>query len=255
MKKLTSDNRKRLIKAAAVLFWLAVWAAAAALLGQELLIPGPVPVFTRLAALAATGAFWVKVAFSLLRILGGFAAGAALGILFAALSFRFALFEAVAEPVIRVGKSTPVASFIILIMLWVRSGSVPLAVSLIVVLPVIYFSVLEGLRATDGGLLEMAAVFRFSLPKRLRLIYGPSVRPFLYPALLSGLGLAWKSGIAAEVLALPLRSVGSQIYYAKIYLETVDLFAWTAVIVLLSLLIEKLLALAVGGKGGGVRED
>ena len=46
--------------------------------------------------------------------------------------------------------------------------------------------------------------------------------------------------IAAEVLGRPARAIGSQIYDSKIYLETPDLFAWTLVVILLSVLLERL---------------
>ena len=59
----------------------------------------------------------------------------------------------------------------------------------------------------------------------------------------TGIGIGWKAGIAAEVLGLPKNSIGKALYNAKIYLEMPDLFCWTAVIILLSLLFEKLAAL------------
>jgi NitT/TauT family transport system permease protein len=51
--------------------------------------------------------------------------------------------------------------------------------------------------------------------------------------------MAWKAGIAAEVLLQPLVSIGKMIFEAKYTLETVDLFAWTVIVVVLSVLIEK----------------
>ena len=40
-------------------------------------------------------------------------------------------------------------------------------------------------------------------------------------------------------------SIGERLYTAKVYFQTDDLFAWTAVIVLLSALFEKLFLLAI----------
>ena len=42
---------------AVAVFWLTVWQLAAAAVGQELLLPGPLQVVRRLAALAGTGDF------------------------------------------------------------------------------------------------------------------------------------------------------------------------------------------------------
>ena len=45
--------------------------------------------------------------------------------------------------------------------------------------------------------------------------------------------------MAAEVIGLPKGSIGERLYQAKIYLDTPDLFAWTAVIILVSLVFER----------------
>ena len=64
--------------------------------------------------------------------------------------------------------------------------------------------------------------------------------PFFMAAAKAGMGLAWKAGIAAEVLASPSLGIGTELYNAKIYLETADLFAWTAVIIAISVALERL---------------
>ena len=52
--------------------------------------------------------------------------------------------------------------------------------------------------------------------------------------------MAWKSGIAAEVIGVPAHSIGEKLYMAKIYLSTAELFAWTFVIIIVSKVFEKL---------------
>ena len=69
--------------------------------------------------------------------------------------------------------------------------------------------------------------------------------PWFLAAATTGLGFAWKSGVAAEILSLPKRSVGYMLYESKLTLETADLFAWTLLVVLLSMLIEWLLSRAM----------
>ena len=70
--------------------------------------------------------------------------------------------------------------------------------------------------------------------RRLRGIYLPAVLPHFRSAASLGLGLCWKSGVAAEVIGIPGGSIGEKLYKAKVYLATPDLFAWTVAIVLLS---------------------
>ena len=107
------------------------------------------------------------------------------------------------------------------------------------VLPIIWANVSEGIRNTDRQLLEMGRMFRFGPWKTAWRIFVPSILPYFMAGCTTGLGLAWKAGVAAEVLAMPRNSIGLQLYNAKVYLETSDLFAWTLVIILLSMLLEK----------------
>jgi NitT/TauT family transport system permease protein len=150
----------------------------------------------------------------------------------------------------RLVRSTPVASFIILALLWVAKAAIPALISAMLAAPVVWSGVVSALGGTDRELLEMAKAYRFSRWKTLRAVYIPSAMPAFSSSCLTAVGLAWKSGVAAEVLCQLRPSVGAELYYAKIYLETPRLFAWTAVVVILSYLLEKLIA-AVLRKGAG----
>lgn len=208
---------------------------------RELLLPGPGAVLRRLAALAVTGPFWRTVAVTLLRILCGAGAGTALGVLAAVLTWRFRLLHTLLSPLLTLVKSTPVASFILLLLIWLGRDILPAVIVLLMVLPVTWANVEGGLRGVDRELREMAKIFRFPPLRRLRRVWIPSVLPAFLAACRSTLGLAWKAGVAAEVLTVPARSIGKMLYESRLNLETTDLFAWTVVVVLCSLLIETLL--------------
>lgn len=235
----------------AAVFWLAVWSFAALYVSQELILPSPFSVLKTLLNLGAEAEFWVAAGLSLLRIFGGFAAGALLGTLLAVLTVRFGLMDALFSPVIRIVRATPVASFIILALLWMGHALVPAFMAMLMVLPVIWESLRAAITAVDGELLEMALNYRFGALKTLRLIYVPSVSSPYAASLATAVGLAWKSGIAAEVLCLPRLAIGTNLYYSKIYLETPSLFAWTVVVVLLSFILERLFGrlLRIGRNG------
>ena len=142
-------------------------------------------------------------------------------------------------------KAVPVASFIILAQVWLNSRSLSLFISALMVFPPVYLNVLEGICRTDRRLLEMARVFRVPLGRRLRGIYLPQVMPYFRTAVSLGLGLCWKAGAAAEIIGLPAGSMGERLYTAKVYFQTPDLFAWTAVIVAVSVAFEHLFLAAV----------
>ena len=239
----TRDKNTRLspaLRLGAVAVWLLLWQLASMAVGLPLLLPSPLAVLLRLGQLCTGADFWLTVASSLLRILLGFLLGVLFGTALAGLCWRFRLIDALARPLLGVLKSTPVASFIILALVWVKTTWLATVISFIMVLPLIYANVREGIDSADRQLLEMAQVFRFSRRKTFRYCYLPAILPFFLSAVSSALGFAWKSGIAAEVLGRPAWAIGSQIYDSKIYLETPDLFAWTLVVILLSVLLERL---------------
>jgi len=226
-----------------VLFWLGVWQLAAAAVGQELLLPGPAAVGRRLLELAAGAVFWQTALASLLRIFGGLLLGVALGALLAGLTAWVPLLDWVLTPAVKVVRATPVASFILLVYLWVERGRVPGLISALMVLPVVWGNVTRGIAETDPQLLELARAYGFGRGRTLRRIYIPSVLPYFASGCRTALGLAWKAGVAAEVLCQPQNAIGTQIYNTKYYLETPSLFAWTLVVIALSFLLEW----AVGG--------
>ena len=222
------------------LFWLAVWEAISLIVGAELLVPSPRRVVLRWLELAGTPKFWLSTALSLGRVALGFAAGTFIGVLLAFLTRYFGLARLLLTPVIRVVRAVPVASFIILALVWLKSRQLPFFIAALMAFPVVYRNVLEGIRGTSRALLEMAQVFRVPLSRRLRGIYLPQVLPYFRAAADTALGLSWKAGTAAEVIGLCSGTIGERLYTAKVYFQTADLFAWTAVIVLLSALFEKL---------------
>ena len=233
-------------------FWLAVWWLLALIVGKELLIPSPPLVVRTLLELVVTGAFWRYTALTLLRITLGLLLGIVLGILTALLTNRFSWLHALLAPAVRVVRATPVASFIILVLLWVANGRVPVVISALVVLPVIWESTAAGLRSVDRDLLEFARAYRLTRWDTWRRIVIPSMLPQLAAAVCTAIGLAWKSGVAAEVLCLPKAAVGTQVYFSKLYLDTPALFAWTLVVVALSLTVERIARrLLLGRKEGG----
>lgn len=234
--KRTEKAKIRLWSAA---FWLLIWEIASRLIGQEILLVSPVSVLQRLFRLAGEAEFWNSIAYSFVRIIGGFLLAVFCGILLAGMAAAFKLVRELLAPAMAAVKATPVASFIILVLIWVPSRNLSVVISFLMVLPVIYTNVLNGIQDTDGQLLEMAGVFRVSRWKRIRYIYLSSVLPFFRAGCSLGLGLCWKAGVAAEVIGIPQGSIGEKLYEAKVYLETPHLFAWTVVIIILSILFEK----------------
>lgn len=244
----------------AVAFWLLLWHFLSVFIGSDILLVSPLDVAKTLWTLLFTPQFLATVGYSAIRILGGFFLALLLGVLLAWISARFEPVEILLRPITAVIKAVPVASFIILVLLWFSSRNLSIIISFLMVFPVIYTNTLKGIQNTDRKLLETAAVFRISRLKRIVYIDLPAVLPFFVSACSVSLGLCWKSGIAAEVIGIPGGSIGEQLYNAKIYLQTGELLAWTVVIVAVSILFEKLFMallhalmrkLGIGGAANG----
>lgn len=230
-------------------FWLGVWQLAAMAVERELLLPTPRSVAVTLAGLAGTADFWLSVLYTLLRIFSGLIGGTVLGALLAFLTHFSRWADLLLSPAIRVVRATPVVSFILLVYLWVARADIPGVISGTMVLPVVWGSLTAGLAAVDEQLLEMARAYRFSKGKTLRLVYLPSLRSHFSAGFLTAVGLAWKSGVAAEVICPPRLAIGTNIYQAKLALETPELFAWTLTIIFLSLVLEGMARRLLAGKG------
>ena len=234
-----SNTKTAFYRIAAVLFWLFVWQAAAMALHQPLLLSSPLGVMERLFALLQENSFYRAVLFSLSRIALGAGLGLILGMLFAFVAARVKAVEFLLQPLMLTVRTVPVASFIILALMFLSSRELSVFISLLMVLPIVYANLLQGLLSVPREMQEMAKMYRLSPLRRLLLVDLPHVKPHLLSGAATALGMAWKSGVAAEVIGIPMGSIGENLYQSKIYLDAASLYAWTAVIVLLSILFEK----------------
>lgn len=238
----TQGNRKMnkavLRKYIVLAIWIGIWQLSYMIVRQDVMIASPAQVASTLVNLLGKFDFWLSAGNSLLRVLAGFMFAIVAGIVLAILTSSSLFARDFFTPAITVIKSTPVVSFIILAVVWLKKDMVSVFISFLMVLPIVWTNISQGIARTDKTLLEMGFVFHFSKMKLLSSIYIPSVMPYFIAAFTTGLGLAWKAGIAAEVIGIPLHSIGQHLYDAKIYLETADLFAWTVVVIILSMLVE-----------------
>ncbi len=220
-------------------FWMAVWYLLAVILDRALVLPTPDAVLKTLLLLVPTSDFWLASAGSVVRIFFGLVLGVACGVVLAALCSANRLCNAIISPLVSVIKATPVASIIILMLFVMAKGAVPVVAALLMVIPIVFGNVKKGIASVPAELSEVAKVYGFGFGKRLRYLILPAVFPYFSAACRSALGLAWKAGIAAEVICYPKYSIGANLNNAKVYLESEELYAWTIVVIVISVLIER----------------
>lgn len=234
------DYKKVLQRVGAILLALIFWQIIAMALHQNILLVSPIQVAKRLTTIWQEEYFFSSLWFSFSHIAGGFFLGLFTGILLAALAYRFPILEQIFWPWMAAIKSVPVASFVVICLIWLSARNLSILISFLIVLPVIYQNVLTGLESGDGQMEEMAQVFHLPWYRRLRYVTIPKLRPYLLSACSVTCGMSWKAGVAAEIIGTPNGSVGRQLYLSKIYLDTDDLLAWTVVIVAVSVVFEKM---------------
>lgn len=227
-------------KTAAVILALLVWQAVAMLIGKELILVSPIKVFLRLGTIWKEVGFFTAIGNSLLHIALGFFSAFFLGTLLAVVAGRFSFVETLLFPYMAVVKAVPVVSFIVLAYFWMSSQMISSFIVFLIVLPTVYTGLLSGIKARDEKMDEMADVFGISGARRFFFVRLPTLAPYITSAVSLGVGLAFKSGIAAEIISIPADSMGEMFYYAKLWLESVDLFTWTVILLFLSIVTEKL---------------
>lgn len=248
--KASVTPRNALRRAGVVAFWLLVWQLASMAVGSELLLAGPAAVLVRLAQLVPTAAFWSTVGFSLARIAAGFAVAFALGLVLGLAAHRWHALAELLAPAVSFLKSVPIVCVIVLLLMWVGSVRVSAIAVFLAVFPAIYFSVLEGRSAADSGLGELLRVMGVSGWRRFLADTWQQLLPYLVATCRNACGMAWKAGVAAELIGSPRGSMGERIYQAKLLLETGNLFAWTIVVVALSWACEKAFLALLRATGG-----
>ena len=223
-----------------IVFWILIWQLAAQLIDNSIFLVGPLQVAGTLIRSLPEPDFWLRIVHSWLRIAVGFTSALILGIFLGALSCRRIVIREFLGPAVQLMKSIPVASFVILTLIWMGSENLCIFISFLVVLPMIYVNTLAGLESTDPKLLEMADVFGVPFLRRIRFLYLPALLPYLVSGCRVALGMSIKSGVAAEVIGTPAWSIGKQLYLSKTWLDTSSLFAWTLVIIAVSAAFERL---------------
>lgn len=240
VKSSISDKKRKIYLTLSIAFWILLWWAISLIIGEKLFLPSPYSVVKSLFSLLQVRDFWSSIVFSSSRIIFAYMLSFVLAIVLGVLGGVDEKFEILLSPVVKAMRSIPVASIVILVLLWVKSRNLSLVVSFLVVFPILYESMLSGVRNTDPLLIEASDNYGIKGYRRLRYIYIPSIFPYLESGIRSSLGLCWKSAVAAEVIGLPTHSIGSRLYEAKVYLDTPSLFALTVVIVVLAFIFEKL---------------
>ncbi len=236
---------KTLISLGVFAFWVCLWQLIYMRVNLDLIVPSPLGTGRKMLELISTTSFWQITGSTVIRVIAGYLCGVALGLALAVVTYMSKVMYALLRPMISIARATPVASLTVIIIVWVTNQRVPLFIVGLMVFPIIWGNTFEGIKNTDKKLLEMSRSFSVGAFSRFLHIYIPSVYPFFIAGASTALGLAWKSGIAAEILGSTQGSVGQQLNNAKVYLDSEGKFAWTVVVIVLSIIFERVFVWAL----------
>jgi len=222
-----------------LLFWILLWGLVAQA-ANNFIVPSPLETGKVLVGLLSSAETYIIILSSLWRVLLSLIIGIGLGVFFGIIAGVNTFVYKLLVPVVNFITATPVVSFIIILFMYIQNDAyVPVVCGILLCFPIIYNNVLHGYKMVSDELVSMSQVYRVPLMRRIMKLYVPSTLPYLFAATLTSIGICWKATIAAELIGIINNSIGLQLYNGKVFLEYDHVFAWTILIVLCSVCIQK----------------
>lgn len=222
------------LKTLIICLWVLIWYVADQFVDSKLIMAGPKDTLISLKSIINSDEFIFIIKNSLGKIFSGLFFAVILALALSIIAYNFVFIREFLKPAILLMKSIPVASFVILALIWIGSKDLSELVVFLITFPILYTQLLNGYINTNKKNLEFSKDFRLSFLQKNIYIYLPSVFNAFVSAIELSVGMSFKAGIAAEVIGQPVNSIGEELYFAKLYFETGLLFAWTLIILVLS---------------------
>ncbi len=249
LQRTDNDWKTAVAHGASVVFWLAAWQVASWAMAQPLILPGPLEVVLALGDAVVRASFWTSIGFSAARIAGALITAYVLALPAAFLAHRIRAIRMLLAPPLQAIKATPVVCVVVLLLLWLGSANVSFAAVLLMALPGLYFTTFEGLAHQDVRMTELFDVHGVRGVRRALALTWQQVLPYVRAASANVVGMAWKAGVAAELIGVPIGSIGERIYQSKLLIETADVLAWTVVVIVLSAACERVILALLRASG------
>ena len=250
--KQTLPYIKALIIIFTLIVFLVLWELSARITNDSFLMPSVKETSLALHQIIISDGFFTFILIAFFRVIAGLFMGIFIGIFIAALCYKFDVVKTVVSPVMSIMKATPIACIIVL--LWIRFNYTEIAVLvvLLMVAPIVWQNVYDGLNSIDLSMLEVTRVFELSGWQKIKFLFVPSVLPYLLPAVITSVGMAWKAEIAAEIMTYS--NIGELIRNFKtVSFDTASIFAWTIIIVAFSIFFEKGTKYLLGRLGNAIK--
>lgn len=221
-----------------VIILLGIWQIAAWSIHNDFLMPYPIEVLSTMIKQCSDISFYSILFATLSRSLCGLLVAFLIGGICAILSFYFVYFKHCISPIILLTKSIPNIAYIIIILVWFGSESSAVIITFLILFPVIYANIYEGLQSMDQDLKDVLRIYPEKRMTTLYKVYLPMLVPTINASLSSGLGLSFKVGVMAEIIGQVQIGVGRQLNIARFNMDMTTIFAWTLWIIILLIIID-----------------
>jgi len=218
-----------------------LWLLFSMIVDNAIILPNPFDVLSELITLISDYDSLRIILTTLYRLFVSLTIAFVLGVVLGLLGGLSQSFDFLIRPIITAVRTLPVASIIIVLLIWFGYQKAPYVITLLVILPVIYESVVNGLNSIDNDYKDVMAVFYGFDIRLIPMVYLPLISPFLLTSLIQSLGLGIKVLVMAEMLSQTKNSIGYILYLERLNLNIDTLFAWTLILILIVSIIEYLI--------------
>lgn len=230
MKKFFTAKKLNIIASitAFVLMWL-TWIIVAATVKNEYLIPPFAQSMGQFFNLFTLPFFWKALGWTILRTVIALLISFAIAVICAVVAAYVKPFASFMRPIVAVFRSLPTMAVLLLILVWTTPRTAPIVVAFLVLFPMCYSQLSEGIAEVDSELLQMVKVYNVKKTKVLTKIYLSRLAPKLIEQSGANLSFGIKLIISAEVMASTYTAIGGMMSEAVIYslprLAALTLFA------------------------------
>ena len=234
---MTLSRNRIWLNAASILLGLGIWAAVTS--GGLAGLPGPVEVARRAVTSVASGQLPADALASLARVAAGFVIGVSLSIPVGFLMGWYGIARGLIEPYVQFFRMIPPLAVIPLAIVTMGIGEVPKV--FVIFLGAFLSSVVAvygGVISVDKTLINAARVLGAKDGAIFLRVVVPASLPFILVGMRIGLGSAWATVVAAELIAAQ-SGLGFRMQQAQLYYELPTIFVCLIAIGVLGLAMDR----------------
>ncbi|MCH9812661.1 MAG: ABC transporter permease subunit [Epsilonproteobacteria bacterium] len=222
---------------ASILLFIGAWDLGNQLYG-DLVLPSPTQTFDTLFLMLKDPEVWEAIQITLYRAGVGFGVSLLLGTFLGLLAGSFATASIMSRPIVTILVGMPPIAWIVLAMIWFGMGDLTVIFTVVVAsFPIVFVGALQGARTLEGDLTEMANSFKLPFMMKVFDIYFPHIFSYIFPAWVSGLGMAWKIVVMAELLSTS-DGIGASLAVARSQLDTPTALALVVIMIASLMIVE-----------------